>query len=439
MQAKASKNQTVWVLLIAFVLVALCIGGLWAYVKNADAETGVTEATVAQIPGEDEIVITREKYDSFPPHQETKDTRIWTQGFGLMKSEKERLATLQKAYLEGKRPSKPVPAQPLNNGLAILPLDPNSFGGETEYYFLPKQALTDDQLLQLIAHGQEKGIPFTAETLTVKNSMRGSDSQTNRQLSAGELGRRNNLMQRAFQEGLEAQDLDLPDPVLPLSGIAYIPLNSYAYGFDLFALYPLREMTDEELLLDINKLSFDEGYTILNPAEETNLNPAADAAKARELLTDVMDMPISAIMLLSVYSSNDSTGETNVHIDFQSAMINGKQTSYSATMDVINRKPIYLGQTVIDLAYREAAVNGEPIKTTEDIHDPRWIGIAKNAVRKCTDALIVQANAEELVGLGNEEQPGVRINIIMKNGDAYYVDIRLSDGMVFSVQYAPMG
>jgi hypothetical protein len=279
MQVKASKKQTLGVLLIALVLVSLCTGSLWAYVKNADAETGVTETSAAQIPGEDEFIITREKYDNFPPHQETKDTMFWTQGFGLMKSEKERLAALQMAYLEGKRPSKPVPTQPLNNGLAILPLDPVSFGGETEYYFLPKQALTDDQLLQLIAYGEEKGIPFTADTLTVRNSMRGSDSQSNRKFSAGELGRLTNLMQRAYQEGLVSPVPGTTDFSTPITGIAYIPLNPYAYGLDLFALYPLRELTDDELLLDVYALRLDKGYTILNPAMEVNLNPAADAQR----------------------------------------------------------------------------------------------------------------------------------------------------------------
>jgi hypothetical protein len=40
MQSKANVRQTLWVLLIALVLAALCIGGLWAYVKNADALKG---------------------------------------------------------------------------------------------------------------------------------------------------------------------------------------------------------------------------------------------------------------------------------------------------------------------------------------------------------------------------------------------------------------
>ncbi len=104
MQSKANNRQTVWVLLIAFVLIALCLGGLWTYIQSADAETGVTETSLAQIPGEDEITITMEKYDNFPPHQETKGFRIWTQGFGLMQIEKDRLEAMKEAYANGARP-----------------------------------------------------------------------------------------------------------------------------------------------------------------------------------------------------------------------------------------------------------------------------------------------------------------------------------------------
>jgi hypothetical protein len=308
MQSKANGKQTLWVLLIAFVLVVLCISGLWIYVKNADAETGVTETSVAQIPGEDEITITMEKYDNFPPHQETKGFRVWAEGFGLTQIEKDRLEAMKEAYANGTRPKEQASSLPKNNTVAILPLDPNSFGGETEYYFLPQVMLDDEQLLQLIDYGEKTGKPFTSETLTVRNSMRGNDSMTSRQFSAGELGRYTNLSQRAIQEGLERPEITPLDPSKPLSGIAYIPLNTYAYGIEMFALYPLRELTDEELLQDFYTLRMDKDITLLNPAEEADLNPALDAQKIRALLGDVMSMPASTKMTLLGYRKV-ATGE----------------------------------------------------------------------------------------------------------------------------------
>ncbi len=439
MQSKANKRQTVWVLLIAFVLIALCLGGLWTYIQSADAETGVTETSLAQIPGEDEITITMEKYDNFPPHQETKGFRIWTQGFGLMQIEKDRLEAMKEAYANGARPKEPAPTLPKNNTLAILPLDPKSFDGETEYYFLPQSMLGDEQLLQLIDYGEKTGKPFSAETLTVKNSMRGSDSMTSRQFSSGELGRYTNLSQRAIQEGLERPEITDPDPSKPLSGIAYIPMNTYAYGIEMFALYPLRELTDEELLQDFYTLRMDKGITLLNPAEEADLNPADDAQRIRALLTDIMQMPASAKMTLLGYRHMDATGEVRCYATFESARINGKKTDYSVNIDLAAWTPLYLDQYVDDLAYPVDTIDVEPIPPNVDLHDTRWSDIATQAVAKCAANPIDRAEAEGFSYIGNEGQACTDISVILKNCDTYHVVVRLSDGMVFTVQLMHKG
>lgn len=60
MQTKANEKQTIWVLVIALALILFCIGGLWAYVQSADAETGVQEASATELPEEDEISVTWE-------------------------------------------------------------------------------------------------------------------------------------------------------------------------------------------------------------------------------------------------------------------------------------------------------------------------------------------------------------------------------------------
>ncbi len=371
MYIDACKKQTLFVLLASLLFIFLCLGGMWAHVKSADAQTGITEASQAKIPEEDEITIIREKYDNFPPHQETDDTLFWCEGFGLMQSEKERLSTLKEAYANGLCPMEPAPATPVNAGVAILPIDPDSFGGMREYYFLPKVRLTDEQLLQLIAYGEESGTPFTAETLTVKNSMRGSDWLTNRQLSAGEAGRWGNLSHRASQEGLKAPDSGIGSLALPLSGVAYIPLNPNTYGLEKFALYPLRELTDEELLLDVYKLRSGEGYTYLNPAAEANLNQAANAQSIRALLEDVTSVPIWAKMTRISYSRKDSTGDIQVTASSDSARINGLPASYTAIFDWESGQPIYIDHYVDDLAFRENSDHSETLGTTKDMYDPR--------------------------------------------------------------------
>ncbi len=66
MQTKANGKQTLFVLLIALVLIALCLGGLWTYIQSADAETGMQEISLVQIPEASTIASTPEKYDNFP-------------------------------------------------------------------------------------------------------------------------------------------------------------------------------------------------------------------------------------------------------------------------------------------------------------------------------------------------------------------------------------
>ncbi len=439
MQTKASKKQALWVLLISLVLLALCIGGLWSYVKSADAETGVTETSLAQIPGEDGITITMEKYDNFPPHQETKGYKIWALGFGLMEIEKERLAAMKEAYANGTRPTETALTLPQNNTLAILPLDPLSFGGETAYYFLPKSMLGDEQLLQLIDYGERTGKPFTAETLTVRNSMRGSDSMTSRQFSAGELGRYANLAQRAIQEGLKRPESITPDPSKPLTGVAYIPLNMYAYGIEMFALYPLRALTDEELLQDFYTLRMDEGFTLLSPAKETDLNPALDAQKVRALLSDVLQMPASAKLTLLGYKRQDSTGEIRLTATFESARINGKRTDYSISLDLNTWSPLCISQEVDDLAFPDNNIDKMPVPPKVELHDTRWKDITIQAVAKCNADPVDRVEAEGYAYAGNERQACGVFRVILKNDDTYNVVVQFSDGMVLTVQLLHKG
>jgi hypothetical protein len=268
--------------------------------------------------------------------------------------------------------------------------------------------------------------------------MRGNDSMTSRQFSAGELGRYTNLSQRAIQEGLERPEITPLDPSKPLSGIAYIPLNTYAYGIEMFALYPLRELTDKELLQDFYTLRMDKDITLLNPAEEADLNPALDAQKIRALLGDVMSMPASTKMTLLGYRKV-ATGEVRCYATFESARINGKQTYYSVNIDLAAWAPLYLDQYVDDLAYPVDTIDVGRIPPKVYLHDTRWADIATQSVAKFTASPIDRAEAEGFSYIGNEGQACADISVILKNGDTYQVVVRFSDGMVFTVQLMHKG
>ena len=72
----------------------------------------------------------------------------------------------------------------------------------TEYYILPGRDLTGQELLQLIEHGEEAGIPFTPQTFTEKNCMLPGSDTINRYSPAGENERYLLLFNRFTREGL---------------------------------------------------------------------------------------------------------------------------------------------------------------------------------------------------------------------------------------------
>ncbi len=60
-------------------------------------------------------------------------------------------------------------------------------------------------------------------------------------------------------------------------------------------------------------------------------------------------------------------------------------------------------------------------------------------MEKCTDVSITHVKAMNLVGMGNEEQPGVQLDVFLSNDSAYEIAIRFQDGMVLSARYLPKG
>jgi len=442
MQAKANKKQTLWVLLAALALIALCTGGLWAYIKSADAKFGIQEAAAANLPQGESAFITREKYDSFPLILETTDFDTWNSGFGLISDEKDRLESLKAEYASGKRPDGAAPSLPAETGFAILPLDPNSYGGMTEYYFLPETLLTDEQLLQLIAYSAEKGNAFTEDTLTVKNSTRGdSGYPINRMFSAGERERVLRLARRCMEEGLTPDPEKEPALSLPVSGATYVPLSPGTDGgTGVFALYPFREMTDEELLYqaysDYKAMAV--AYTWLDASKEEGINPTEDNAWMRSLLEDVSHMPLSAVTTRSSYIRKEATGEIILEGVYESARVNGQKTEYYVTASYPDRQLLYLMVSLNDQNSPDDASFQLP-ETGENIDDPKWADMSKKAVERIDPTGIEKVESHGIIGIDGGRNPCFDYIVTMQDGRCYALSIRLSDGRMNFIIYAPVG
>lgn len=434
MQVKANGKQALWVLLIALVLIALCLGGLWTYIQSADAETDVMETSLAEIPEENEISIAMEKYDNYLMASDFGF--LFENGKMLQEVEIQRLSKLLKAYAEGLRPISSAPSLPDELGFAIVPLDPNEFAGMTEFYFLPDMELTDQELLMLIAYGEKVGVPFTQNTLSTKNCVRWFNTYCNRYLSAGESARRSNLLSRVRMEGLRpesAESTELTPAKLPVSSVGSIRIFSVVSdALDTFEFYPIREMTDEELLQTIF-LGQESGYTILNPATNKGLNPAEDMAKMRSLLENMMGMPMSANSTCLWYSQKDLTGEIRLSAEFTSALVNGKKTEYAVTVQMLSGKILYIEQRS-SYPYTPGAAVPPP---SPDIHDRRFMDMALKAVSGLTKEEAASASPTGSEANSDSMEAYISFDVGMKDGGSYAVNIRCSDGMLMSAQYMP--
>ncbi len=434
MQSKANGRQTLWVLLAAFALIVLCIGGLWAYVKNADAETGIQEASLAELPVEDGIMITMEKYDNYPLASDGGNFG-WELGKALIPSEIKRLKELTEAYAEGIRPKEKAPFLPGEGSFAIIPLDPKEYAGMTEYFILPEAELSDQELLMLIDHGADIGTPFTEDTLTTKNCMRGNNTNTNRFLSAGESERRDILLRRVMMEGLRAISPEPTIQTLPVSGVAGIRLNPDKFSnMDAFHLYPIRELTDEELLQSLY-LDYMDGYTYLGPSSKNGLDPTADEERMRSFLMETMGMPMAAENTKLSYKQKTATGEIHLHAYFKTALINGRETEYKVILQKSSGDILYALRLTSNLANPYSINTADPPKPQVNLNDPKWKDIAKETVSKLTQTPITSAIVYDVFFMGDDREPAVQVNVNLENDSSYDVYILLSTEKAASAQY----
>lgn len=444
MHIKVKGSQTLWVLLIALVLIAFCIGGLWAYVKSADAQTGVQEASVTALPEAEKITITWEKYDNYPAPGKEEDMENKFIGIGLTRAEKERLPALIEAYAGGQKPLSPAKSISGMGDISIIPLDPNDYAGMTEYYLLPGHALDDEQLLQLIDYSAGKGDTFSADMLTSKNCSRGGNVFTNRYLSAGEFERMKILAKRAYTEGLFQSTPKLSIESLPAKGPScVVRYYETPNSCNFFYFYPIREMTDTELLQAIS-LDTSEGYTTLNPAEDESLNSVKDAAGIRSILEEFSGMPMAAEINQLIYRRRDDTGETRLQANFYSARINGKSTRYSVIVDQKTGQYLTISQQTTAQAQEIVDQSIQAEKTGAFLSESECVAIARSLVEKACSTKIRSAHATGLLNITQDAltiilEHVMNVQVKLEDGNEYAVNVRLSDGAVIELSYQSMG
>ncbi len=437
MQAKINGKQTLWVLLIALVLIILCLGGLWTYIQSADADTGVTETSLAEIPEASQIAYTPEKYDNFPAGTSELDQDLnRMQGSGLNMKELQRLPQLLEAYALGERPKLKAPSLPGEDGFAIIPLDPKAFGGLAEYYILPKAELSDEQLLMLIGYSAQKGETFGIDTTSWKNCMREGFPDSNRYLSAGESNRRGFLLRRLKTEGIRPASSELTEDKLPLSGVGSIRLNKRLNrGSGTFHLYPIRELTDEELLQSLY-LEFLDGYSYINPEMDASLNPVVDSKKMRAFFEDIMGMPASSENTELTYRRKNDTGEIHLQAKFTSALIGGMETSYFAIVKMDTDEILYTSRMLDDKSKPDEAYYLEQLLHTDiNPSDSRWIDIAKAAVSKLTHLKITKASGWGVWGTADNTHVTVDVQVSLEDGSFYTVGVMVADEMITNAQF----
>ncbi len=435
MPAKANKKQTLAVLLLSVLLITLCTGGLWFYVKNADAETDITETSPAQIPDAYKMAFTAEKYDNYPLLTSSDDD-YWYQGKALKKSEVLRLAELKKAYAKGVRPIAKAPSLPGGGPIAIIPLNPEAFAGMTEYYLLSADELTNGELLMLIDYGEEKGVPITPDTLTTKNCMRGCNTRSNRNLSAGESERMDILLRRVSMEGLQTVHKELTSSNLPISGAGVIRMDIAIFGADMFLMYPIREMTDEELLTVLYYVYQKDmdGFTYLNPAKEEGFDPSEDAAKIRAFLEDVMDMPIATENIRLTYKRKDATGEIHTMAYFKTGLVNGRETGYTVYMDKAGGDILYASSQATNLL-NEYRFMDDTASLEKELKNSRWVDIARETMPMITKVPVASVKPVAITGRGDKGEPCITVEVGLENDDTYMVQILILNETVVYIRH----
>ena len=205
-------------------------------------------------------------------------------------------------------------------------------------------------------------------------------------------------------------------------------------GHGTFHLYPIRELTDEELLQSLY-LDYLDGYSYIDPETDAGLNPVADAKKMRAFFEDIMGMPASSENTELTYRRKNGTGEIHLHARFTSALIGGMETSYFAIMKMDTGEILYTNRMQDDKSKPHQAYYIQQPKTDINVRDPRWVEIAKTAVAKLTHLKITKAYAEEVNGTEDNTHLTVSVHVSLEDGSLYTTSVMVEDAMITTAQF----
>jgi hypothetical protein len=246
----------------------------------------------------------------------------------LTKEEQARCADLLTRYAQGERPKASAPNDPAQTGFAVVPLAPEAYDGLAQYVFLPGRALSDEELMQLIAYYALKGNTFDPYLLNETNCMRGGCVEVNRARTAEEGERLNSLQERYKREGLRPSCTPSMDAAS--GSIVTVMLNEKEHaGLNSFTFYPLRRLTDEELLELIdrnlqNSLYNQEGFEV---------DWEGDEATCRAIAKRLFDMEESADLTQDGYTRGDAMRPDLYTAFFEAVQQDGARRLYVVSID----------------------------------------------------------------------------------------------------------
>ncbi len=132
-----------------------------------------------------------------------------------------------------------------SSDVAVYTLNPEDFSGETCYVFLPdSRAMSDAQLMALLAAFEELGIDFDPDSLNDRNCCRHCNILETRYLRAAEQDRMDKIVAQIRSGELKSISTDAK-----VMSVEKITHRTWGYDHKHFQFYPYRSMTDEELTL----------------------------------------------------------------------------------------------------------------------------------------------------------------------------------------------
>ena len=192
----------------------------------------------------------------------------------LTLEEYRRVLELKAAVEAGEKSLEDIsyPAAPDELKIAVYPLDPGEFNGETYYVTLPSRKLKDYDLLYLLYCFDQAGIPFEPEELSSRNCMRGyTNNGRTRELAPEEQERMDALLKQVAKGTLTEADID------PETKCA-----SVSTWFGPLCFYPYRRMTDDELA----------AFALVRESRWDD-DPDDVEKKARDFAGTLLDLPLS--------------------------------------------------------------------------------------------------------------------------------------------------